>query len=441
VKIIWICKKHFSVFFKGMDNIIYAKDGEEGLRFYKKENPDIIVTDISMPKKDGIEMIKEIRKENKEIPIIITTSHDEERYFLDAIDLGVDKFLIKPLKKEKLFDALEKVIEIIEDKKLAEIYRAEQEVKKLRKNTKEVVSQFSEILINPVMIAQNNKIKYINQKFEDMFEPDDLMILLDNVKHFDSLIEKREGGFCASIDEFDEENFYKNKISVILPNKKRKIFQVVVKRVFFKNEEKESIVYVFEDITYLEYQKLKIQHYSEKLEDFIIKSECRPVIEKKEKIISDVKKKNEDKINAEEFVKTLEDDVIEEIDELKECEFNMQLDLDEFVKKPSYELLEKIIIYFRQYAKAIKILYEFDNISKFFYLVDDSLIDIELNQKNSEKIANFFQNLLTYLSEWRKNIFEDAKTDDIHYLDRKILNLCLKFIIELSKKEENFNFK
>lgn len=190
MKIIWICKKHFSVFFKGMDNIIYAKDGEEGLRFYKKENPDIIVTDISMPKKDGIEMIKEIRKENKEIPIIITTSHDEERYFLDAIDVGVDKFLIKPLKKEKLFDALEKVIEIIEDKKLAEIYRAEQEVKKLRKNTKEVVSQFSEILINPVMIAQNNKIKYINQKFEDMFEPDDLMILLDNVKHFDSLIEK-----------------------------------------------------------------------------------------------------------------------------------------------------------------------------------------------------------------------------------------------------------
>ena len=56
------------------DNIIYAEDGKVGLEKYIQNTPDIIITDIEMPNKNGLEMVTEIRKLNSDIPIIIITS-------------------------------------------------------------------------------------------------------------------------------------------------------------------------------------------------------------------------------------------------------------------------------------------------------------------------------------------------------------------------------
>jgi len=181
--------KTFSMFLKKLtNNIIYAKDGKEGLELYNSKKPDIIITDIEMPLKNGIELIKEIRKVDKEIPIIITTSHDEQRYFLDAIDLGVEKFLIKPIKREPLYNSLSKTISHLEDKKLAEIYRVKEEIEKLKRHTDDVITQFSEILDEPILIEQNSKVKYANDAFGEC--PSDIAM---SVKK--SSLNKREEHF------------------------------------------------------------------------------------------------------------------------------------------------------------------------------------------------------------------------------------------------------
>lgn len=83
-------------FFKNyVKNFHVAKNGLEGLELYSEFKPDLIITDIQMPKMDGLEMLKRI--ENKNIPVIITTAYSDIDYFLKAIELNINKFVIKPI--------------------------------------------------------------------------------------------------------------------------------------------------------------------------------------------------------------------------------------------------------------------------------------------------------------------------------------------------------
>lgn len=86
-----------------------AKDGKEGLEKFLNMTPDIIITDIMMPNLTGLEMAREIRKTDSEIPIIILSAFSESDKFLDAIDIGVVKYFIKPFDPDELLDYIESV--------------------------------------------------------------------------------------------------------------------------------------------------------------------------------------------------------------------------------------------------------------------------------------------------------------------------------------------
>lgn len=90
-----------------------AQNGEEGLACFETLCPDIVITDIGMPRKNGIEMAEAIKALSFHTPIIITTAYNDERYFLKAIECGVDGFLLKPIDKSKLYEAIERVVKIL----------------------------------------------------------------------------------------------------------------------------------------------------------------------------------------------------------------------------------------------------------------------------------------------------------------------------------------
>ncbi len=111
-----------SRFLSRMFNELYeAKDGEEGYELYKKCHPDIILTDINMPKLDGISLAKKIRKEDKNTKIIISTAYSDKEYLLEAIELNLEKYIIKPLNSRNLLPALTKAVEGLEDEKNVKI--------------------------------------------------------------------------------------------------------------------------------------------------------------------------------------------------------------------------------------------------------------------------------------------------------------------------------
>jgi len=84
------------------EKFIVARDGDDGLKKFKKYKPDIVITDILMPIRDGLEMAKDIKHISRETPIIVLSAFSEKERLLKAIDVGIDKYLIKPIDPDEL---------------------------------------------------------------------------------------------------------------------------------------------------------------------------------------------------------------------------------------------------------------------------------------------------------------------------------------------------
>lgn len=94
--------------------VLYAPNGEIGIEMAKKHIPDIIISDIMMPKKDGYELCKVIKDDIKtnHIPIILLTAKSSQDAKISGLKLGADAYLTKPFNKEELLIRLEKLIAI-----------------------------------------------------------------------------------------------------------------------------------------------------------------------------------------------------------------------------------------------------------------------------------------------------------------------------------------
>jgi PAS domain S-box-containing protein len=94
---------------KFFTNIITANNGEEGFKKFQKYRIDLVITDLNMPKSNGINMIKKIRKVDEDIPIFITSAYNKPEYLLKGIDLGVQGYFLKPLTKAQLSSTIQQL--------------------------------------------------------------------------------------------------------------------------------------------------------------------------------------------------------------------------------------------------------------------------------------------------------------------------------------------
>ena len=100
------------LFFK----VVTAKDGIEGLKKFNSFKPDIIISDILMPNLNGLEMCKAI-KEQSNIPIVILSAYSQKEMLLQAIDIGISKYFIKPFDIESFIEYLKELSSKINNEK------------------------------------------------------------------------------------------------------------------------------------------------------------------------------------------------------------------------------------------------------------------------------------------------------------------------------------
>ncbi len=93
--------------------LFVASNGKEGLEIYQREKPDIVITDVSMPLMGGMEMAEIIKADNYDTPVILTTAYNEPDFFIKSIEIGIDKYVIKPVNPDALIDALAKSAEAL----------------------------------------------------------------------------------------------------------------------------------------------------------------------------------------------------------------------------------------------------------------------------------------------------------------------------------------
>ncbi len=86
-----------------------ASDGEECLEKLAKSRPEVLLLDINMPKKNGIDVLQEIKKKNINVKVLILTVHNEVEYLMKAVDIGVDGYILKDAELSELKKAINSV--------------------------------------------------------------------------------------------------------------------------------------------------------------------------------------------------------------------------------------------------------------------------------------------------------------------------------------------
>ncbi len=150
-------------------SFLLAKDGNEGLQIYKKVLPDIVITDIMMPNKTGLEMAKEIKSINPNSKIIILSAFSDVEKLLSAIDIGVVKYFIKPFDPDEVLTYILSLETVMENKliNLQDGFIFNKTTKSLYKNNRYITLSKKEVLFLEALLKNYENEKTILE-YEDI---------------------------------------------------------------------------------------------------------------------------------------------------------------------------------------------------------------------------------------------------------------------------------
>ena len=143
-----------------------ANDGEEGLEAFLNISPDIVITDITMPKLSGLEMAQKIKTLNTNVPIIILSAFSDTDKFLNAIDVGVVKYFIKPFDPDELLEYISLISENLESKliELEDEFSFNLTTKSLYKNARFVSLTKKENVFMQLLLKNIDGIKNVSDE-------------------------------------------------------------------------------------------------------------------------------------------------------------------------------------------------------------------------------------------------------------------------------------
>ena len=148
-------------------DITTVDNGENAFELYQTQTFDIIFTDISLSSLSGIELIEKIRKEDKNISIVVLTAYNDNNYLLQAIRLDVDGYIIKPLMLEQLLTTLHKVV------RKQQLERQKSQTNRLYKRLEESI-KFASAIQHSLITPRENFEQYFQDHFT-LWEPRDIV--------------------------------------------------------------------------------------------------------------------------------------------------------------------------------------------------------------------------------------------------------------------------
>ncbi len=156
--------------------VVLSSNGLEALDKIDNQKIDIIITDIKMPLMDGIKLISEIRKNNKEIPIYVLTGFNEFEYAQQCIDYKIEKYILKPIEKEEIveliIDSIKKILKNKEEEKKDIIEEIKYEFLKEEKS-------------NDVILSRLNKIGIRSKEYRFFYFKTDDKVKEENIIEYD----------------------------------------------------------------------------------------------------------------------------------------------------------------------------------------------------------------------------------------------------------------
>lgn len=251
---------------KFVKKVIPAVNGEEGLEFFKKYNEqkseqetiDIVITDINMPKMNGLEMIEKIHQIDHSIPPIITTAHTDSDFLKKAINLRVRGYVNKPLNINNLIDTVAHAAEPKYLKEKLEHFNSELQ-EKIEEKTLELRS-ILDSQDNMILVFAGSEISSANKTFLDFFGIDCIEKYKKSKAIYESFIVEK-GYFSTTakewIDQIVQLEDTKRVVKMVNFKGSERVFRVQVRSFVFHTK---HYVVSFTDITELQEYNNKLQY-------------------------------------------------------------------------------------------------------------------------------------------------------------------------------------
>jgi diguanylate cyclase (GGDEF)-like protein len=253
-----------------VQNIVIVNNGQEGLEAFKKaygtpEAFDLVITDINMPKMNGLDMSIEIKKIDPEILIIITSAHNDADFLKKAIDIGIASYTLKPIDLYQLIEEMSKSIEPLAFKKelLNKNMELKNNIKVLDKDSKDKIMTFFNAQDSMIVSGDGTKTTECNDKFLNFFGVSSLEEFIEKYKCICHLIKTDQ----TLLHKFDNDlNWIQYFLKlphedrvIQLPNHEGvyKYFQIYINSYGVNSE---NFVISFADITKLK-EKSKLYEY------------------------------------------------------------------------------------------------------------------------------------------------------------------------------------
>ncbi len=160
-------------------NIETANDGLEAWEKYQEGRYDIVFTDISMPRMDGLTLIQKIKEQESSQKIVIFSAYNTAEYLLEAIELGVDGFIMKPIEMDKMILTIKKVTDSIFAQKLLQNYHEE-----LRAEVEAKTKTIQQQIVTDKLTGLPNRFA-LNLVLDELKE--ERAFILVNIDNFDSI--------------------------------------------------------------------------------------------------------------------------------------------------------------------------------------------------------------------------------------------------------------
>ena len=213
--------------------VILAENGLEGLiQFQKaamrKEHIDLVLSDINMPKMNGIEMLENIRKSNSDVPFIYTTARSESEHLLKAIELNVNHYILKPIDTQDLINRIQVVCEKkyfehklqVKQKELEKYLEAINHVAIVFKMTEEGEITFANKSL--VEISKHSKEELLTLNFDELIHPSIPKKYLEET--WDHIKEDKTWTGNTKFVDKNEETFYINNTIFKIDNEAKDEF-------------------------------------------------------------------------------------------------------------------------------------------------------------------------------------------------------------------------
>ncbi|WP_375723866.1 response regulator transcription factor [Arcobacter sp. KX21116] len=194
-----IIRENYTTYLKMLFKEVYeAKDGEIALKLYKEKKPDIIIIDIHLPKLNGIELLKKIRENDHSTKAIMLTAHTDKTFLLDAASLKLTKYLVKPISRKELKDALNESIEELNNYdilpikkiKLKDNYIWNTELQELKNNSKLIELTSKEKKLLTILLSRKDKVFSYDEIF-DYFWREEESFTLNSLKNLVKRLRKK----------------------------------------------------------------------------------------------------------------------------------------------------------------------------------------------------------------------------------------------------------